>query len=803
MNQNELELENYFTEELGKLGWKFVRSDLLDRIGSDEQLLELELASKIESLNESKGITDEDVKHVINELKFTTTSEEGAKKILNYYKNGVPVKYENDGVVKFTKLFDYDDIENNSFTLSRQVIHSGAERIKNDIILYVNGIPLVNIELKDPTNPSESWKNAYNQIRDYFSKIPELYKYIQIGVAANSRARYFPIVQWADNMKTYEWKSDGKDTVDSVIQMLNPETLLDILKNFLFVRVEKGEVTKVIARYMQLRAVNKIYNRVKDFYSGKDTKDRGLIWHWQGSGKTFEIITAANKLQSFDKLENPTQFLIIDRDDLQTQLSGDYYALDMNSPTVIESIEELRKVITADSLKGSRGVFVVLMHKFRPGEFDEISKLMERAVGETIARRKNVVCFIDEGHRSQYGLLASQMKRILKNAFFFAFTGTPVSNIGRNTYNEFCYPPEELYLDKYFIGESIEDGFTKKITFEKRLDNFHIDHKRLEAFLSSEYDEIPDEYRTDIKQDIKRKLNVLNVFLEDVIRIGEIAKDISTHFREEVEGNFKAMIVTASRRACVRYKNALDKYLPSSYSEVVMTYDPTKDADDKEIYDYLTNLKKRFHNNDVEQITKKIIDDYKEEKEPKILIVTDMLLTGFDAPVLQTMYLDKPLKEQRLLQAIARTNRPYAEKETGLIIDYVGGIPKDYKKPTLQKTLEVITSDKKTEDDFISDYNLLRRLYEFLGSDEVKLDNLDNYKWLTGVYTNYIKIVKKDEKYQEYLEKYFKKTLNLIHQESSVEELISSNVEKVIDENYMREISGSEDDENKKASDLI
>ena len=143
------------------------------------------------------------------------------------------------------------------------------------------------------------------------------------------------------------------------------------------------------------------------------------------------------------------------------------------------------------------------------------------------------------------------------------------------------------------------------------------------------------------------------------------------------------------------------------------------------------------------------------------------------------------------------------EETLNKLLELFEGIPKDYKKPTLQKTLEVITSDKKTEDDFISDYNLLRRLYEFLGSDEVKLDNLDNYKWLTGVYTNYIKIVKKDEKYQEYLEKYFKKTLNLIHQESSVEELISSNVEKVIDENYMREISGSEDDENKKASDLI
>lgn len=846
MNQNEFELENYFIDELKKLGWKFVKCELLDRTGSDERLLEIELAEKVKTLNKNNDITDDDVKRVINELKFTTTSIEGAKKILNFYKKGIPVKYEKDGVVKFTKLFDYNNINNNSFIISRQVLHSGAERVRNDIILYINGIPIVNIELKDPTNPSESWKNAYNQIKDYFTKIPELYKYIQIGVAANSIARYFPIVQWAGDVKTYEWKEVELDTVDSVIQMLKPETLLDIIKDFLFIRVEKGEVTKVIARYMQLRAVNKIYNRVKDFYSGKDTKDRGLIWHWQGSGKTFEIISAANKLQSFNILENPTQFLIIDRDDLQTQLSSEYHALDMNAPSVIGSIEELKKAITADSLKGMRGVFIVLIHKFRPGEFDEISKLLEGSTDKTIATRKNVICFVDEGHRSQYGLLASQMKKILKNAFFFAFTGTPVSNIGRNTYNEFCYPPEELYLDKYFIDESIGDGFTKKITFEKRLDNLHIDRRRLETFLNAEYDEIPDEYRTDIKQEIKQKLNTVNVFLEDEKRINHIAKDISEHFRNEVEDNYKALVVTASRKACVRYKRALDKFLPPSYSEIVMTYDPTKDAGDKEIYGYLNELKKRYHDTDVDQITNKIIDDYKEEKEPKILVVTDMLLTGFDAPVLQTMYLDKPLKEQRLLQAIARTNRPYKEKESGLIIDYVGifervdkafeiytkedlagvilntskmvedfektikllldlfeGVPKDYTKVTLQKTLEKISSEKKIEDRFIQNYNLLRRLYEFLGSDVVKLKNLNDYKWLTGVYTNYIKVIKKDEKYQEQLEKYFKKTLKLIHQESRVEELVFSKVEKVIDENYMKEIAGSEENENEKASNLI
>ena len=571
MNQNEQQLENHFIEELKKLGWKYIPCEQLDRTGADEQLLEIELAEKIKNLNKYKNITAEDVKRAINELKFTTTSIEGAKKLLNFYKQGVPIKYETEGIVRFTRLFDFDDIKNNSFTISRQVVHTGAEKIKNDIILYINGIPLVNIELKDPLNPAESWRNAYNQIIDYFGKLPELYKYIQIGVAANSRARYFPIAQWTNEVKTYEWKVEEKDSVDSVIQMLNPEVLLDIIKNFLFVRVEKGEVTKVITRYMQIRAVNKIFDRVKDYYLKKDTKDKGLIWHWQGSGKTFEIITAANKLQTFSPLENPTQFIILDRDDLQTQLSNEYHSLEIPLPKVIESIEGLKRVITADSLKGLRGVYIVLMHKFRPGEFDEISKLLSSTEKETIATRKNVICYIDEGHRTQYGLLAGQMKSLLKNAFFFAFTGTPISSIGKNTYSEFSYPPEESYLDRYFIGESIADGFTKKITYRQRLDELHLDKNKLETFLQGEYEEIPDVYREDIKQDIRQKLNTVNVFLEDEKRIDKIAPDIANHFRDNVDGNFKGMVVTASRLACVRYKKALDKYLPPSYSEVVMT----------------------------------------------------------------------------------------------------------------------------------------------------------------------------------------------------------------------------------------
>ncbi len=846
MNQNELELEKHFIDELVKLGWEYVSPELLNRTGIDEPLLEIELDKRIRLLNKKNDITDTDVKRVINELKFASTSPEGAKKILSFYKQGIPVKYENDGVVRFTKIFDYENITNNSFTISSQVIHSGAESIKNDILLYVNGIPLVDIELKDPTNPAESWRNACNQIIDYFSKIPELYKYVQIGVGANSNARYFPITQWRNDYKTYEWKSEEMDSVDSVIQMLKPETLLEIVKNFLFVRVEKGEFTKVIARYMQMRAVNKIVDRVISYNQEKSDKNKGLIWHWQGSGKTFEIISAANILQNLSTLENPTQFLLIDREDLETQLATEYHALDMASPKVIGSIDELKKVISADSFRGMRGVFIVLMHKFRPGDFEEISEIIKASAHETISKRKNVICFIDEGHRSQYGLLASQMKSILKNAFFFAFTGTPVSKTGKSTYNEFSYPPEETYLDKYFISESIADGFTKKITYKPRLDELHLDRKKLEDFLKGEYDEIPDDYREEVKEGIRRKLNTINVFLEDRRRIKLIAEDIAMHFRENVEGNYKAMVVTASRKACVRYKRAIDEFFPASYSDIVMTYDPTHDADDEEIYGYMNEIKKKYHRTDINEITDKVISDFKDEKEPKILIVTEMLLTGFDAPVLQTMYLDKPLKEQRLLQAIARTNRPYQEKESGLIIDYVGifdriekafaayskediqsailnmenlasdfvkmlnelmtifdAVPKDFTRQTLQKTIEIITSDKKIEDKFKNKYNQLRRLYEFLGSDEVKLQNLKNYKWLSAIHTNYIKVVTKDETYQDYLNMYFKRTLNLIHDETEVKEIVDMKVETVINEAFIKKVEEKVKDKKEQASNLV
>ncbi|GAI07079.1 unnamed protein product, partial [marine sediment metagenome] len=316
------------------------------------------------------------------------------------------------------------------------------------------------------------------------------------------------------------------------------------------------------------------------------------------------------------------------------------------------------KILQFDDYRGKRGVFITLIHKFRPEELKELCDELEEVSRhkETIMTRKNVVAFIDEGHRTQYGLLAAQMKSILKEAFFFAFTGTPISKKGRDTYLQFSYPPNEIYLDRYFITDSIRDDFTVKIAYQPRLEEkVHLDKNLLEAFLESEFEELPEDIKEEVEDKVKKKLNTIKVVLENRKRIRVIAEDIARHFKENVDGKFKAMVVTGSRKACDSYKKELDKYLPPRYSEAVMTL---QRSDEPVLRYRLAETRARYGDRDIDDIRKGVIEKFKEEEYPKILIVTDMLLTGFDAPKLQVMYLDKLLQEHRLLQAVARTNRP-------------------------------------------------------------------------------------------------------------------------------------------------
>ncbi len=861
-------VEDYFIERLQEKGWRFVPADDLERDSFEEPLLGPNVVRAIKRINEIPTLTQEDINRALNELKLAPSGIEGGKKILRYYKDGIRVKLEKEAVVESIQLFDYKNLENNEFIISKQVNYQGRDRIRTDIMLYINGIPVVNIECKNPVSMSESWFNAYRQIKDYENTVPELYKYVQIGVAAEAIAKYFPIVPWQDNVLTSKWREehphpfDGqknllktwhksasrKRGIDDQIEMLRPQRLLDIIKNFLFFRIEMGNATKVITRYMQYKAANRIVNRVNKNLRDEEKKKNGLIWHWQGSGKTLTMIFAANKLYYAPILENPTIFFIVDRVDLERQLADEFNALDIITPEVIGSVEDLKEVIESDNYRGKRGVFITLVHKFRRDDLKELQREIEEKSGgqETIMTRKNVIAFIDEAHRTQYGLLAAQMKAILKNAFYFALTGTPISKpkYGRDTYEQFSYPPEEPYLDKYFIIDSIKDGFTVKIVYQPRLENFHLHKNMLETFLDGEMEEIPEEFREDVEEKIKKRLSTIKLYLENPKRIKLIAEDLTNHFKKNFDGKFKAMVVAASRKACTIYKNELDRYLPAEYSEVVMTVGR---KDNVLIQECIAETRKRHGWKDYDDIKKDVIDKFKEEEEPKLLIVTDMLLTGFDAPILQVMYLDKPLKEHRLLQAVARTNRPYSDlKEAGIIIDYVGilkefkraleiydeedikcvlfsyesvrkefknvikelkkilkEVPETYKRDALLKAVEVLTGDKKNEKVFVEKYKKLRKIFEILGPDEIKLTYFDNYKWLSAIYTYYTKMVIQNPNYERYIGKYFKKTVQYVHQTTEIEKIKTDFPYVSFDETYLKKLNERVKSKKEKAANIL
>src|SRR3989304_700294 len=801
MGFTELKLvEDDLVQKLEEKGWRFIPLDDLERDSYEEPLLIPNLVRSLERINEEAEIGEEEINRVKNELKLTGTGIEGAKRILNFYKFGVPVKFEKEKVVKYVQLFDFEDVDNNESIVTRQIYYYGKDKIRTDIMLYVNGIPLIDIECKNPVSISESWYTAYKQIKDYENTVPELYKYVQIGVAAESEARYFPIVPWQEEVKVYEWRTEppfhpplvrgerggsSKDSLDSTLEMLTRDTLLDIIKHFIFFRIERGDATKVITRYMQYRAAKRIVNRVIKNLKGQEEKNKGLVWHWQGSGKTLTMIFASNELYYMKELGNPTIFFIVDRIELEDQLYKEFYFLDIVRPEIIGSVGELKEVLGYDDYRGKRGAFITLIHKFRPEELDKLQEEIDDVSKhkETIMNRKTVVTFVDEGHRTQYGLLAAQMKAMLKNAFFFALTGTPISKRGKDTYLEFSYPPKEPYLDRYFITDSIRDGFTVKIVYQPRLEkDVHLKKDLLEAFLETELEELPEEIKEDVEERIKKRLNTIKLVLENPKRIKMIAEDIAKHFKDNVDGKFKAMVVAGSRTACAIYKEELKKHLPARYSEVVMTYT----QEDKEaIAKQYREARVRYEGMEPEVFRKKIVDSFKDEDFPKILIVTEMLLAGFDAPILQVMYLDNPLKEHRLLQAIARTNRPFKDlKEAGLVIDYVGilkefkkafemyseedikgalfsydsvreeftmlineifeilvSVPKDYERETLLKAVEILTSDEEKGEKFIEKYKNLRKTFELLGPNEIKLEYLENYKWISAISTYYMKVV--------------------------------------------------------------
>jgi type I restriction enzyme R subunit len=648
------DIQDQLINHLIGIGWEYLppQQALEVRDGNRREPFLLPLAQEqLVALN--PGLVSEDnADDVLHGLRGLRPNMVGNEEFLSALRGQRAIFDRQDKRERNLTLIDYESHRNNRFTFTQEFRFQDRDERRLDIVFFVNGFPVALIENKNPAL-EEGELAAFDQVqRLYSERIPELLKYVQFFATCDVRVHYG--ATWNQSLKAfYRWKTDGKDYgLERLSKSLfDHGNLLRMLRDYVVFFRADDETHKFVLRPHQIRAVERIVGRVADNVGRGDTDlldqgiRSGLIWHTQGSGKTLTMIVASNKLRQLSALENPTILVVVDRLELESQMVQNLESFGFPTVTRAQSKAHLRELLGSDY----RGLIVTLVHKF-----DRMPK--------SLNARNNVVVLVDEAHRTQEGDLATYMRAALPNAFYFGFTGTPIDRgrIGQGTFETFGKADPEGYQDKYGIDESIEDETTLPLYYTLAPTELRVDRDRLEE----EFYKIVDEVGVASFEELDRlldKADGLKAVLKAGSRVEAVAEHIAQHFTENVEPlNFKAFVVAIDREGCALYKEALDRYLPSQYSRVVYT------ADHKD-----PELMRKFHLADEEE--KRIRKAFRAQDEmPKILIVTQKLLTGFDAPVLYAMYLDKPLKDHTLLQAIARVNRPYHTKESGLIVDYIG-----------------------------------------------------------------------------------------------------------------------------------
>ena len=652
-------------------------------------------------------------------------------------------------------LVDYAEPGRNQYIATTQYsFRAGPAERRADLVLLVNGFPLVLVEAKTPVRAAISWVDGALQVhQDYERHAPELFACNVFSVATEGKElRYgsihMPIELWGP------WRPDETavagglvDMKKAVASLLDPRILLDVLANFtLFATDKKKRRLKVVCRYQQYDGANRIVERVLAGYPKK-----GLIWHFQGSGKSLLMVFAAQKLRMQPGLRNPTVIIAVDRVDLDAQISATFHASDIPNLVKAETREELERLLRQDTRK----IIITTIHKF--GEAEGL-----------LNGRDNIIVLVDEAHRTQEGNLGIRMRAALPNAFFFGLTGTPINRRDHNTFATFGAAEDARgYMSRYGFDESIRDGATLPLRFEPRLIELHID----KAAIDDAYQELTGGLSDLDREILSHTAARMSVLVKVPERIKRICADIAHHFQEKVRPNgFKAMIVTYDQESCLLYKAELDRHLPAGIETDIVISVSGKEREDKRYTPYKRDR-------DVEE---KLLDRFRDANDPlQILIVTAKLLTGFDAPILQAMYLDKPLRDHTLLQAICRTNRTYGEKKScGLIVDYLGvfdDVARSLKfdeeglrqvvadieglKTKLPEAMQQCLSyfvgidrsltgyegliraqaclpDNDLRDAFAADYNVLANIWETLSPDPVLLHYESDYRWLSQVYVS-------------------------------------------------------------------
>ncbi|WP_461831955.1 HsdR family type I site-specific deoxyribonuclease, partial [Aquifex sp.] len=749
-------------ESLKNLGWKecprYKEHELIE-----DYLLKDILTQKLREINDQEfkavSLKEENIKKVIENAINKLLSVHDPVQILDYLKNGtnVEVNRGNRGSVAVKINFiDYENPENNTFCFIHEAKFKGSpDNVKPDFTLFINGIPVAIIEAKREISESESYTyiEGLTQIERYEKDSPELFKFVQVGVVFADRQVYIPTYPNPDKEKRLErkinvWKDD--EGRENIMELLEPHTLLDILRNFTFFS-SKGDGTlfKTLPRYMQYRAVNKAFRRIADYLNDKSQKNRGLIWHWQGSGKTFEIIYLAEKFYREFENRKPVVFIIVDRIDLERQFDEEDIKPLKNAKfkeafKKIESIEELkRELIRIKESEDNpnidpKAVYLVMAHKFRK----EVAEELEKTLGKVIKKRETLI-LRDEAHRTEGGksILTAVRNYIMPTAIKFGFTGTPVHRQENSTFQEYAYPQEgEFYTDKYFIQQSIEDGYTIPLVWRVAVSEgvkISLTEEQVEELIKlyfvnrtlKEEDEIPEISESEVREKLP---------FSDLLKADDFIKKaslyIAKNIKEDTENfTFKAMIVAQDRAGAVKFKRYLDEFMPRyvkeytpEWSQVIITHIPN---DEDIIREYKEEIEKKYGKN-VEVLNKEWTESFKyPDKLPKILIVNKKLLTGFDAPILKVMYVAQLMKDVLLLQSSARVNRPYPSKKYGLIVDLCGVLIENYKKAIEKYN---IYEDEEINRDILK--NLFRDSFELWGEFLNKLQRFNElFEEISGI----------------------------------------------------------------------
>jgi len=641
-------VQNPLIKYATEIGWEYVSSGEALRLrGGENGFIFREMfLNQMQRLN-SDFMDQQMAEDIIKRLERIPPNIEGNLIAWEYLKGLKTILVPKKKRERNVQFIDTELIERNTFHVTEEFrFTNGNKTIRPDVVFLINGVPVFIIETK-AAHKIEGIARALDQIKRYHRECPELLAILQV-YALTHLIRYYYSATWNTSEKLlFNWKEEVQGDFENLVKtFFDKNRVVKLLTDFILFTRQDDELKKVVLRPHQIRAVEKLIKRAED-----TEKKKGLVWHTQGSGKTYTMIVTAQKILESPIFENPTVIMIVDRNELETQLFGNLGAVGIEQVEVAQSKRHLKELLSKDT----RRLIVTMIHKF-----DEMP--------ENINTRKNIFVLIDEAHRTTSGKLGNYLMGALPNATYIGFTGTPIDKTthGKNTFIIFGKDdPPHGYLDKYSIAESIEDGTTVKLHYTLAPNELRVDKETL----NKEFLDLKEAQGIrDINElnNILEKAVTLRNMLKNTERVNEIAQYVANHYKEYIESmGYKAFIVAVDREACALYKKALDKYLPEDYSKVVYSKN----------YNDPPELSK-YHLSDEEE--KRIRKEFRKPEElPKILIVTEKLLTGFDAPILYCMYLDKPMRDHVLLQAIARVNRPYEDddgrkKPSGFVLDFVG-----------------------------------------------------------------------------------------------------------------------------------